>query len=228
MLNIRSKFRATLHSFYLDDNAVKSSGKAPRYLLSFFSDGTQQYPRAGIPRERYPFPPPHLRRRPPPWTPPGTKKVPDSEKNGTITRFFCPIRAPIGFSNVGEQKMSYWMQLEGRSQAGSWYTGPDRKEPPFSGPASDGAPHSPVGELLHSGGSPVVAAHPDPLFREILQEFSIKQGVGGSGSGPVWGSVPENPYNGARSVAGLGVGRDGKMGVWGWGSYGVGLRSGGG
>jgi hypothetical protein len=63
-----------------------------------------------------------------------------------------------------------------------------------------------VGENLDSGESPVGAAHPDPLFVKILQVDRIKQGVGGSQSGGVWGSVWTFPGIGARSVAGLGVG----------------------
>ena len=111
--------------------------------------------------------------------------------------------------------MSNWAQLEGRSQVGSWYCGLDRKEGRFSGSGSDGAPPSSVGEYPHFGESPVGAAHPDPLFSKILQVDCIKQGVGGSQSGPVWGSVWIFPGIGALSVAGLGVGRDGKFGVWG-------------
>ena len=80
--------------------------------------------------------------------------------------------------------MSYWVQLGGGSQGGSQYSGPDRKEPLFSGSGSDGVPPSSVGEFLHSGESPVGATHPDPLTERILQEFSIEQGVGGSKSGP--------------------------------------------
>jgi len=53
--------------------------------------------------------------------------------------------------------------------------------------------------------SHIAAPHPDPRVCEIIQEFSIKQGVGGSGSGLVYGSVPENRYNGARSGPGLGM-----------------------
>ena len=58
-----------------------------------------------------------------------------------------------------------------------------------------------AGERLSVAGSPL----PDPLFMQFLQEFSIKQGVGVSGSGLVKGSVPEKRYNGARSGPGLGM-----------------------
>ncbi len=62
-----------------------------------------------------------------------------------------------------------------------------------------------IGILRREMVSQVAAAHPDPLLCEIIQEFSIKQGVGGSGSGLLYGSVPENRYNGARSGPGLGM-----------------------
>lgn len=56
------------------------------------------------------------------------------------------------------------------------------------------------------GGGTVVVARPDLLSCKNLQEFSIKQGVGASESGPVYGSVPEKWYNGARIGSGLGAG----------------------
>jgi hypothetical protein len=49
----------------------------------------------------------------------------------------------------------------------------------------------------------VVNDHPDPLLCKNIQEFRIKQGVGGSQSGLVWGSIPEKGGIGARIGAGL-------------------------
>jgi len=48
-----------------------------------------------------------------------------------------------------------------------------------------------------------------------------KQGVGGSPSGRILGSVPEKWYNGARIGPGLGMVWIGKTGVPGDGFYGV-------
>ncbi len=59
--------------------------------------------------------------------------------------------------------------------------------------------------------------NPDPLLWEILQEFLIKQGVGGSPSRPAAGSVPEKWYNGARIRPGLRMVRNGNMGEQGRG-----------
>ena len=51
----------------------------------------------------------------------------------------------------------------------------------------------------------VVNDHPDPLSSKYFQEFRIRQGVGGSQSGHVWGSVPEKWGIGARTGGGLGM-----------------------
>jgi hypothetical protein len=47
--------------------------------------------------------------------------------------------------------------------------------------------------------------HPDPLLCKIFHEFRARYGVGGSLSGPVSGSAPENRGIGALTGAGLGV-----------------------
>ena len=51
----------------------------------------------------------------------------------------------------------------------------------------------------------VVNDHPDPLLCKNFQEFRTKQGVGGSQSGRVQGSVPEKWGIAGRAGAGLGM-----------------------
>jgi hypothetical protein len=93
----------------------------------------------------------------------------------------------------------------------------DERNPPFSGSGLRRSAPIPRRRTSTFREVPRRSRSSGPPFIRILQVDRMKQGVGGSGSGPVWGSVPENSYNGARSVAGLGVGRDGKKGVWGGG-----------
>jgi hypothetical protein len=72
-----------------------------------------------------------------------------------------------------------------------------------------------VGKNCAFPGASVVATLPDPLFMQFLQEFSLRQGVGGGQSGLKLGFVWEFWYIGGWGGAGLGMEEVGVRGGFG-------------
>jgi hypothetical protein len=111
------------------------------------------------------------------------------------------LRRATGHQILEQEKSPQDSSIENRlcrNASSPWY---------FAGLISDVKPVSPSLDYL-----------PAPLFVKNFQEFSMKQGVGGSQSGRVEGFFPEKWRIGACIGAGLGMVRIGKKGVPGGGS----------